>query len=308
MKHLINEITSKYAENNLDFAKALSVWKEANFTPREIKIAIKEDCSLDVTNLQASEIYRHACEASKFTVETPKDETVSSKRKQIAEKMKKSKYIRMTPDVRACVEKIGSNRYRSRFGSVEWSIQIIDGEPHLARRDTDEDGRSEKLGDKKKASSMMNHRTAITVDPNLTDTEVPEENMPFSQEATPMNDVLTGRAGVDQEEIINYLVRSYGMSMEDAQAIFQEAADVERFGAAVSKKKEAFFGDIIIPQSTFTYISTFLAELNGVLAIASGVEPKYRLQAGDILDMAYGPDMWGLEEPNAGPGDIGLTE
>lgn len=308
MKHLINEITERYAENNLDFSKALDVWREANLTPRDIKQAIKEDCSFDITNLQAGEIYRYACEASKFMVETPKNETVSSKRKQIAEKMKKSKYIRMTPDVRACVEKIGSNRYRSRFGAIEWSIQMIDGEPHLARRDTDEDGRSEKLGDKKQASAFLGKRTAITVDPNLTDTEMPEENIPFSQESTPMNDVLTGRAGMDQEEIISYLVRTYGMAVEDAEAIFQEASDVERFGSAALKKKEAFFGEIMIPESTFNSISQYLAELNSVLAIASGVEPKYRLKASDLLDMAYGPDEWELEQSTVGTGDLGLTE
>lgn len=224
MKHLINELQEKYAENNLDFSKALKVWGEAKLTPNQIKQAVQQDCNMYITPTQAKELYRYSCGGGKFVVETPKGETVSNKKKELLKKLRKAKYIPFTPAVRACVEKVGSNRFRTKFGSVEWMIKMINGQPHLARIEKDT-----KDGEKKKASTLS--KKAVTTDLGMGDEGLfpspknIEEIHPglLTDEATPMSDIISGRAGNDEDEIIAYLMETYGMEEEDAEDLYYEA-------------------------------------------------------------------------------------
>lgn len=66
------------------------------------------------------------------------------KRKEIQKRLASSRIIRFTPEVKREVEKIGQNTYRTKTGSVEWSIVLVDGQPHLARREYDEEEREKK--------------------------------------------------------------------------------------------------------------------------------------------------------------------
>ncbi|GEM_PF-6150396 len=69
----------------------------------------------------------------------------TEKRKEIQRRLASSRLVKLTPDVKKEVEKIGQNTYRTKTGSVEWSIILVDGQPHLARREVDEEGREEKI-------------------------------------------------------------------------------------------------------------------------------------------------------------------
>ncbi len=71
-----------------------------------------------------------------------------NKQKEIYAKLEQEKTVRLTPDVRTAIEKTGPNRFKSRYGSVEWSIILIEGQPHLARREQQDSERQEKLADK----------------------------------------------------------------------------------------------------------------------------------------------------------------
>ena len=223
MKNFIYDLQERYAKNNLDFSKAILVWKEAKLNSNQIREAIKQDCRVEVTDLQAQDLFHQSSliKAEKFSFTNPQEQ-------KMAERLKTSKLIRFTPTVRASIDKIGPNTYRSKYGQIEWSIQMVDGEPHLARREILE----QETHLEKTASPISKGRFGVTVDlsnpssdpmENLTGGSMEDDPGVLSVDASPMNDILAGRAGNDTEQIINYLVANYNMGIEEAEQIYVEA-------------------------------------------------------------------------------------
>lgn len=59
-----------------------------------------------------------------------------------AELFQTKRFVKVTPTVRECIEKVGSNKYRTKLGTViEWMIVDVEGVPHLARLEKDDENK-----------------------------------------------------------------------------------------------------------------------------------------------------------------------
>ncbi len=149
MDTFLLDLEEIYRVNHFNLKKALDYWKEQKFSAEQIREAIQEDTGLNITRAEAKflqrigkEIFEDNKVFARFFEQSTKE---IDKQTEIERRMAKSRIIKFTPEVRRMVEKVGKNTFKNRYGSVEWSIILVDGIPHLARKDTPEDERGTKI-------------------------------------------------------------------------------------------------------------------------------------------------------------------
>jgi hypothetical protein len=152
MDTFLLDLEEEYKASGYNFKTALDTWKESRLSANDIKNIVKEDVGKEISYAQAKFLQRSGKELfednkiySSFMRSTVE---AVERQKEVHKRMATVKMIKLTPEVRRAVEKIGNNRFRSRYGSIEWSIVEFEGQPHLARREIADEAREEKVGEK----------------------------------------------------------------------------------------------------------------------------------------------------------------
>ena len=146
MNNFLMALTTKYAKQNLDLKKALDIWHSEKLSAENIQNIVHQDIGEQIPLVFANFLQRSGSlffEKTKLCASA-----LSTKHEEIASKLASDKLIKVTPEIRAVIEKTGHNKFKSRYGSVEWSIVMIEGQPHLARREQQDMERQEKVADK----------------------------------------------------------------------------------------------------------------------------------------------------------------
>jgi hypothetical protein len=146
MNNFLVNLTNKYAKQNLDLKKALDIWNSERFSAEDIQNIIHQDIGEEISLVFANFLQRSG--KTFFEKDKVCASALAAKQEEINSKLANSKLVKVTPEIRAAIEKTGHNKFKSRYGSVEWSIVMIEGQPHLARREQQEMERQEKLADK----------------------------------------------------------------------------------------------------------------------------------------------------------------
>lgn len=139
---LLQQLNTKYAKADLDLTLALKVWKEAKLTPQDIRDQVRNDVGQRVTVAEAKTLYKMGSQLqlnnNYINQLFNQEEAISD----IHQRMASHKTIRLTPNVRASIEKIGQNLFRTKRANILWKIDMmIDGDsqiPYLVRVDTTE--------------------------------------------------------------------------------------------------------------------------------------------------------------------------
>lgn len=149
MDTFLLDLEESYRKNGLDLKLALDNWKSARFSAEDIRDAIYSDINIKVRHVEAKFLQRCGKEIFEdnkvFASFYDKSYRELERQSEVEKKLATSKLVKLTPEVKKAVRKVNSSTYRNKFGSVEWSIVLVDGQPHLARRDLDDEGREEKL-------------------------------------------------------------------------------------------------------------------------------------------------------------------
>lgn len=142
MDTFLLELEEIYAELDLNLKEALDAWKNAKFSSDQIKEDVYAKTGVHLTHVEAKFLQRSGKEIFDdnkiFAAFYEQSIKAIDKLTEVERRMARSKIIKLTPEVRKAVERVTPTTYRSKFGSVEWSIVMVDGQPHLARRDTDD--------------------------------------------------------------------------------------------------------------------------------------------------------------------------
>lgn len=149
MDTFLLDLEQSYRENGLDLKLALDNWKQARFSAEEIKEAIESDIHANISFVEAKFLQRCGKEIYEdnkiFASFYDKSYRNLEKRNDAEKKLASSRIVKFTPEIKKAVKKIGNNTYRTKYGSVEWSIVLVDGQPHLARRDYDDETEKQKI-------------------------------------------------------------------------------------------------------------------------------------------------------------------
>jgi len=149
-RELLYNLNNKYAKADLDLSLALKVWKEARLVPQDIKDQVRNDVGQRISLAESKILYKIGSQLkinSSYSENLFGEETVSD----VQQKMSSQKSVRLTPNVRASIEKVGQNLFRTKRANILWKIDMMeDGEnqiPYLVRIDTteasDEDNKRE---------------------------------------------------------------------------------------------------------------------------------------------------------------------
>jgi len=141
-RELLTDLNYKYSKQNLELTEALKVWKEANLNPTMIRAQIKDDINYNISLADAKSIQKIGSQIidNMESLLYGEDYTNTT-----LEKLKNQNSIKFTPPVRASVERIGQNLYRTKRAGILWKIdmKVMDnGEqiPYLVRVETVEAG------------------------------------------------------------------------------------------------------------------------------------------------------------------------
>lgn len=139
MDTLLLDLVTIYNDLGENFRDKLVDWKRTALSSVEIRKEIEKVSGLRITNAEASFLFRSGlnildnCKDWTKIYRSAQERDIRAEK--LIEKMNNSNLIKLTPDVKASLIRLGNNRFVSRYGSVEWSIVMIDGQPHLARKD-----------------------------------------------------------------------------------------------------------------------------------------------------------------------------
>jgi hypothetical protein len=148
MDTFLLDLDESYKEKGLDLKEALDGWKESRFSAEQIQESIQSDINIKVSFVEAKFLQRCGKEIYEdnkiFASFYEKSYRELEKQTEAEKKLASSKIVKFTPEIKKAVKKIGKNTYRNKYGSIEWSIILVDGQPHLARRDFDDEDREKK--------------------------------------------------------------------------------------------------------------------------------------------------------------------
>lgn len=141
---LLYNLNKRYASNDLDFVKAIKVWKSARLSPNMIREQVLNDIKKSITSADSMILHRLGGDLQGY--EDLDKEYVTD----ALQKLKDSSKIKLTASIRSSVDRIGQNLYRTKNASVLWKIDMRDTDdgqqvPYLVRlenieaaEDTDE--------------------------------------------------------------------------------------------------------------------------------------------------------------------------
>lgn len=139
---LLHNLNNKYAKADLDLTLALKVWKEAKLTPQDIRDQVRNDVGQRVTVAEAKTLYKMGSQLKLNSNYISQLFNQEEKISDIHQRMASHRTIRLTPNVRASIEKIGQNLFRTKRANILWKIDMmVDGDtqvPYLVRIDTTE--------------------------------------------------------------------------------------------------------------------------------------------------------------------------
>lgn len=136
-RKLLNDLNTKYSKSDLDFLEALKIWKKAKLTPTEIRGQVASDIGMRINMAEAKILHRKGAEITAGYDELYEiDENT-----EVDDKIKTSRALKLTPAIRASMEKVGHNLYRTKKAELLWKIDMKetgDGErvPYLVRVET----------------------------------------------------------------------------------------------------------------------------------------------------------------------------
>lgn len=138
-RELLHTLNNVYGNEGLDFMKALRVWKEARLTPQMIKDQIHNDVQQKVSLAEAMSL--HKIGTSLIMGSDPNILNNKEDASDIYQKMSTSKQMKLTPNVRATLQRVGQNLFRTKRANIYWKIDMKntdDGQqvPYLVRIDT----------------------------------------------------------------------------------------------------------------------------------------------------------------------------
>lgn len=119
-----------YSKNNLDLSGALYVWKKADLSEDEIRKQFHYDTGITISSDDAKLL--HFATINCGTCENQDDNSL------IEDDLKKP-VVKITPKIKASLDRLGPNTYRSKTAGTTWKIVMKDNVPHLARIDTEDD-------------------------------------------------------------------------------------------------------------------------------------------------------------------------
>lgn len=135
----LNVMDRLYARNNLDFSRALNVWKEANLSEDAIKNQFYHDTSVRLSSNDVGLI--------RFAI-INMDSVENKDNNSLVEDDIKESVVRITPAIRQSMERVGMNTFRNKTAGTIWKIVMRDDIPHLARIDEDDLDRDTKIARK----------------------------------------------------------------------------------------------------------------------------------------------------------------
>lgn len=146
IRGFLNELNNRYSNSDLDFIEALKVWKQAGLTPDSIRSQVRNDVGKVVSFAEAKVLHKIGSDL----IMSHEDIKLSNEIENITlGNMMDKRSLRLTPSIRASVERIGQNLFRTKNASMLWKIDMKytdDGQqiPYLVRVDVieagDEDG------------------------------------------------------------------------------------------------------------------------------------------------------------------------
>ena len=163
---LLQKLSNKYAQADLNFMQALRTWKESNLSPEMIREQVNFDIRYRLSAANARDLHLAGSKMKNYgfkledfgiadnydsklvpkdtlksdfsprktqfggMVVQPKDYEISEGRTELLpDNIKNKEKIKFTPTVRMSVEKIGDNLYRSKTaGSKYWTLKEKVGE------------------------------------------------------------------------------------------------------------------------------------------------------------------------------------
>jgi len=137
IRETLYSLNNIYAKEGFDVLRALRVWKEARLNPAMIRDQIRDDVGHNVSLAEAKALYKIGSELqSGITYEFGKEQDTN-----VMQQMNAHRVMKFTPNVRASVEKIGQNLYRTKRANVLWKIDMKDNDdgsqiPYLVRVDS----------------------------------------------------------------------------------------------------------------------------------------------------------------------------
>jgi len=121
---ILPNLASKYASQGVDIKIAMEAWKEAKLSPESIREQVLEDIREKISSEDAHVLYKVS--RNKEAVEAEYE---------AYNKLRQSRYIKLTSTVKSALEKIDNNLFRLKTAGVDisWSIEMRDGQPWLKR-------------------------------------------------------------------------------------------------------------------------------------------------------------------------------
>ena len=120
-RDLLQRLNVKYGSEELDLNTALKVWKQARLTPEMIRDQIKNDVNVRVSLAEAKILCKIGSEVNSSFQEMG----ISGEMDVITQNLITKNSVKLTPSVRAAVEKVGHNLYRTKQAStVMWKIDL----------------------------------------------------------------------------------------------------------------------------------------------------------------------------------------
>jgi len=137
-REIIYSLNNKYTHAGLDLMQALRVWKQAKLTPEMIRDQVRNDIGRSISSAEARVLHRTGSDlvSGMRELDFRREEDAD-----VLEKMGMVRKIKLTPNVRASVERVGQNLFRTKRANILWKIDMMntdDGKqvPYLVRIDT----------------------------------------------------------------------------------------------------------------------------------------------------------------------------
>ena len=122
-RELIGRLNNQYAAENLDFLKAVKIWKEANLKYDDIRDQIMSDVGRNITTAEAEELFHLGAAMESDYTSICKQFEVSKGRDDLIPKNIKENKIKMSPAIRMSMEKLGQNLYRHKTAKTYWTLK-----------------------------------------------------------------------------------------------------------------------------------------------------------------------------------------
>lgn len=135
-RELLYNLDNRYTRADLELNQALCIWKDANLNPQMIRDQIRNDVGYNITLGEAKILHRLGSDMKEGRIDLGIDQN-----EDVLYKMSVSQSVKLTPSVKASVERVGKNLFRTKRANILWKIDVKntdDGNeiPYLVRVDT----------------------------------------------------------------------------------------------------------------------------------------------------------------------------